>query len=79
MHASIAGYNVPLFGRVSMDLITLDITELPDEFAVAGQPVELLGPHVTPDELATSAGTIGYEILTGLGNRLNRIYKGGQS
>lgn len=79
MHACIAGHNVPLFGRVSMDLITLDITDLPDEFAVAGQPVELLGPHVTPDELATSASTIGYEILTRLGSRMHKIYKGGQS
>lgn len=79
MHACIAGHNVPLFGRISMDLITLDITELPDEFAVAGQPVELLGPHVTPDDLAAAAGTIGYEILTGLGTRMHKIYKGGPS
>lgn len=78
MHAHIAGHKVPLFGRVSMDLITLDITDLPDHLAVPGQPVELLGAHATPDDLAASAGTIGYEILTRFGNRLHRAHKGGE-
>ncbi len=77
MHAYIADYKTTLFGRVSMDLITIDVSDLPDELAVPGQTVELLGPHVSPDDLARSAGTIGYEILTGFGNRLHRLYRGG--
>jgi len=39
--------------------------------------VELLGPHLTPDSLAASAGTIGYEVIARLGNRLHRVYRGG--
>ena len=76
MHAYIADHKTTLFGRVSMDLITLDVSDLPDELAVPGQAVELLGPHISPDDLARSASTIGYEILTGFGNRLHRVYRG---
>ena len=65
--------HVPLAGRVSMDLLTADITELPD---TPGH-LDILGPHQTVDDLATAAGTIGYEILTSLGPRYNRVYKGG--
>ncbi len=79
MHAYVAGYRVPLFGRVSMDLITIDVSELPDALAVPGQDVELVGPNATPDSLAASAGTIGYEVLTRFGNRLHRTYRGGSS
>jgi alanine racemase len=77
MHAFIAGHRVPLFGRVSMDLITLDVSDIPEALAIPGQEVELLGPHVTPDSLAASAGTIGYEVIARLGNRLHRVYRGG--
>jgi alanine racemase len=79
MHAFIAGHRVPLFGRVSMDLITLDVSDIPEALAIPGQEVELLGPHVTPDSLAASAGTIGYEVIARLGNRLHRVYRGGVS
>jgi alanine racemase len=69
----IAGRPVPLVGRVSMDLITFDVTDLP---AVApGDQVELIGPGATPDDLARRAGTIGYEILTSLGARYRREYR----
>ncbi len=77
MHAYIAGHRVPLFGRVSMDLITLDVSDIPTSLAVPGQEVELLGPHATPDSLAASAGTIGYEVIARFGNRLHRVYRGG--
>lgn len=77
MHAFIAGHRVPLFGRVSMDLITLDVSDIPEALAVPGQEVELLGPHATPDSLAASAGTIGYEVIARFGNRLHRVYRGG--
>jgi alanine racemase len=65
---------LPFAGRVSMDLITLDATGCPD--AVPGAMVELIGPNQGVDDLATAAGTIGYEILTSLGSRYTRRYTG---
>ena len=62
-------------GRVSMDLITLDVTNAPE--AVEGALVELLGADAGVDALADAAGTIGYEILTSLGSRYERVYIGG--
>jgi alanine racemase len=63
----------PLVGRVSMDLITVDITHLPE----VPRSLDLLGPYQTVDDLADAAGTIGYEILTGLGARYVRRYAEG--
>lgn len=77
MNAYIAGKAAPLVGRVSMDLITLDVSDIPPADAQPGALVELLGPHVSPDALAAAAGTIGYEVIGRLGNRLARIYRGG--
>jgi len=68
----LGGQPLPFAGRVSMDLITLDVTDCPA--AVPGTMVELLGPNQTVDDLATAAGTIGYEILTSLGARYARAY-----
>ena len=62
---------VPLAGRVSMDLITADITDLAD----TPSHLDILGPHQGVDDLAAAAGTIGYEILTALGPRYVRVYK----
>jgi alanine racemase len=70
----IGGFPAPLVGRVSMDLITLDITDVPRELARSGAMVELIGPHRTIDALAGDAGTIAYEILTSLGHRYQRRY-----
>ena len=67
---------LPLVGRVSMDLITVDVSALPAERAHVGAAVELIGPRRTVDELAASAGTIGYELLTRLGRRIPRHYEG---
>ncbi len=61
----------PLVGRVSMDLITVDITHLGD----LPEHLDLICPHQGVDDLADLAGTIGYEILTSLGPRYARIYK----
>ncbi len=66
---------VPLVGRVSMDLITLDVTDLPETPPVGGF-VDLFGPGQQLDDLADAAGTIGYEILTSLGRRYRRVYEG---
>ncbi|MGY6535984.1 MAG: alanine racemase [Pararhodobacter sp.] len=62
----------PLVGRVSMDLITVDVTHLP----TAPEVLTILGPQQTVDALADAAGTIGYEILTSLGPRYSRHYTG---
>lgn len=69
------GVAAPLIGRVSMDLLTFDVTGHPD--AKVGDWIELIGAHVTIDDLADAAGTIGYEILTALGARFERRYFGG--
>ncbi|PJF11114.1 alanine racemase [Pseudorhodobacter sp. MZDSW-24AT] len=63
----------PLVGRVSMDLITVDISHL----AYVPRSLDILGPHQTVDDLADTAGTIGYEILTSLGPRYTRRYQEG--
>ncbi|MBU2993767.1 alanine racemase [Octadecabacter sp. 1_MG-2023] len=65
--------SVPVVGRVSMDLITVDVTDLPE---LPGS-LSVLGPDQTVDALAAKAGTIGYEILTSLGARYARRYAGG--
>jgi alanine racemase len=72
--AAVAGRRVPVVGRVSMDLITLDLGNLPREAVRVGDSVELIGPTVGLDEVAAAADTISYEILTGLGSRLARDY-----
>ncbi len=71
---TISGITVPIIGRVSMDLITLDVTELPEHLAQPGQVVCLIGDQLTPDGVAQAAETIGYEILTSLGHRYTRRY-----
>jgi alanine racemase len=73
--AYIGDIRVPAIGRVSMDLITLDVTTAPG--ALAGDSVELLGAHLPVDDVAEVAGTIGYELLTRLGMRYHRVYIGG--
>ncbi len=70
----LAGRPVPLVGRVSMDLITFDVTDMP--LPSPGDRIGLIGPGQTPDDLAVAAGTIGYEILTSLGARYRREYIG---
>jgi alanine racemase len=65
---------VRVVGRVSMDLITIDVTDLAPEAAHPGAWVELIGPHLPVDDVAERAGTIGYEILTSLGRRYARRY-----
>ncbi len=75
--AAIAGHRVPVVGRISMDLITLDVSGLPDELVQPGCMVDLIGPDISLEEVAELAGTINYEILTGLGQRASRIFLGG--
>lgn len=70
-------YPCPVRGRVSMDLVTADLSAVPEnETPVAGEYMEALGPYQSADDLAAAAGTLGYEILTGLGRRYRRAYRG---
>lgn len=73
----IDGHAAPIVGRVSMDLITLDVTDIPDHLARQGSIVAFMGAHRTPDDLARDWQTIPYEVLTGLGRRYRRVYVGG--
>lgn len=74
--AFIDGHVLPILGRVSMDLIVFDATDMPAGKLMRGGFAELIGPHFTLDEAAACAGTIGYELLTSLGKRYHRIYTG---
>ena len=73
----IAGKRCPIAGRVSMDLIAVDITDLAPNAARRGHMATLIGDGITVDELAHHFGTIGYEVLTSLGRRFTRVYKTG--
>ncbi|RXF74786.1 alanine racemase [Hansschlegelia zhihuaiae] len=66
----------PYVGRISMDLIAIDVTDAPDGAARRGAWVEILGDHVSVDQLARACNTIGYEVLTALGRRYERHYVG---
>ncbi|MGF1620739.1 MAG: alanine racemase [Rhodomicrobiaceae bacterium] len=72
--ASLDGQPLPILGRVSMDLIVFDVTDLPHERARRGGFVELIGPNFTVDEMGSLAGSFSYEMLTSLGPRYARIY-----
>lgn len=72
-HVFIHGEKCPVIGRVSMDTIMADVTDLKRE-CQAGDWAEIIGPHQTADAVAAQAGTIGYEILTSLGARYERNY-----
>lgn len=66
---------LPVRGRVSMDFLTVEIDDLPEaQRPQPGDMLEVMGPNQSADDLARDAGTIGYEILTSLGQRYQRIY-----
>jgi alanine racemase len=77
--ALVHGRRVPVIGRISMDMTVVDLTEIPD--ARAGDAATLIGrdgdEEIRVDEVARRVGTISYEILTGLGPRLPRVYLDG--
>jgi alanine racemase len=75
-HVGIAGARAPVIGRISMDLLTIDVTGIDPELARPGNFVDLLDERYGVDEAAAAAGTIGYEILTALGRRALRVYRG---
>lgn len=70
----IRGRLCPILGRVSMDMLAVDITDLGNDIPLPGEMLEVLGPHVSIDDQADPAGTIGYEFLTSLKGRYPRTY-----
>lgn len=73
-HAYIDEFRVPVAGRVSMDLMTFDVSNVPDSILDTMSAIDLIGRQYTLDDIARDAGTIGYEILTSLGDRYHRRY-----
>jgi alanine racemase len=71
----IAGRRCPVAGRVSMDVLAVDVTHLPEGTVRRGDNATLIGDGMSVDDLAGAMGTIGYEVLTGLGRRYHRAYK----
>jgi alanine racemase len=72
--AAIGTITVPFVGRVSMDMIALDVTDVPPERTVTGAMVDLIGPALPLDTAADAAGLIPYELLTGVRRRFERRY-----
>lgn len=71
--AAVGGQRIRLIGRVSMDMLAVDLTNAPD--ARPGDRVELWGETVGVDEVAACAGTISYELMTGITARVPREYR----
>jgi alanine racemase len=72
----VAGRRCPIAGRVSMDLFAIDVTQLPEGAVRRGDLATLIGDGMSIDDLAAAMGTVGYEVLTNLGRRYHRVYKG---
>ncbi|XSG82383.1 MAG: alanine racemase [Methyloligella sp. ZOD6] len=79
LNAYLGPYPAPIMGRVSMDLITLDVTGIPEEHAHRGALAQLIGPKVPLETIAQFASTVNYEILTNLCRRAARRYVGGDA
>jgi alanine racemase len=62
-------------GRISMDLMAVDVTDVPVSAVRRDMMATLIGAGLTLDDVATQAGTISYEVLTGLGRRYHRVWK----
>ena len=75
--AHIAGKPAPVVGQISMDLLTLDVTGHDPATLIPGTYVDMLDERYGVDDAALAAQTIGYEILTALGTRFHRVYRGG--
>jgi alanine racemase len=73
--AIVAGRRCPIAGRISMDLVCIDVTDLPDGAVHRGDAATLIGGDLTIDDVAAAAGTIGYEILTRLSARSHLVYR----
>lgn len=72
---AVAGHMAPIIGRVSMDLITIDVSDVPSQVLYPGAPVEMLGEYCRVDDVAAVAGSIPHEFLTNLGHRFAVNYQ----
>lgn len=75
----LGGQRCPIVGRVSMDMMTIDVTDVPERKLAKVASAELFGSHISVDEAADWAGTISYELLTHLGKRYARVYAAAES
>ncbi|HEY4941117.1 MAG TPA: alanine racemase [Rhizomicrobium sp.] len=75
-HAAIAGTRAPIVGRVSMDLVTLDVTDVPPAALSTDAEAEFFGDTIPLEDVARAADTAAYEILTSLTPRVPRHYEG---
>jgi alanine racemase len=75
--AVIAGRSVPFAGRISMDLLALDATGIPDGDFAPGAKAEFFGDTISLEQAAAAAGTINYEVLTAISPRVPRVYQKG--
>jgi alanine racemase len=73
--AIMANRRCAMVGRISMDLMAFDVTGLPENLVRRGGFATLIGDGITVDDVAAWSGTIGYEVLTGLGRRCRRVWK----
>jgi len=73
-YAAVGGVRVPFAGRISMDLVMLDVTDVPLPERGQGMEVEFLGDTISLEDVAFAAGTINHEILTSLSPRAARVY-----
>jgi alanine racemase len=78
-HVWLAERRCPVIGRISMDMMAIDVTGVPEDRCSKGSRAEIFGTHVGIDETAAWAGTISYELLTRLGSRYARLYSGSDS
>ena len=76
-HVYIDGRPAPVIGRISMDSTTIDVSEFDEARVRPGTLVDVIGPHNPIDAVAEAADSISYELLTRLGRRYHRRYRGG--
>ncbi len=72
--AYIAGHKVPIIGRISMDMLALDMTSVPENRLASHVRAEFINKEQTVDDVAAACGTIGYEVFTRIGERVKRVY-----
>lgn len=76
-HGWTGGYKVPVVGRISMDMTAFDVTRVPAALLESRPWIEFIGENASLDDFANAAGTIAYEVLTGMGSRVSRRYENG--
>jgi alanine racemase len=75
-HVIVEDKRCPIVGRISMDLMAIDVTDIAEGKVRRGDMATLIGGDLSVDDLAAACGTIGYELLANLGSRYHRVYRG---